>query len=138
MKLTVKGLNFTVTPSLRQYVDDKLILQVKKLLEGHSAYQAATLEVELVYGGRHHKKGDIWEAMVNLQLPQKHLWHKVSSSDIHTAIDDLENILKQELKKYKERLRSRLLRGARRAKKELHLSRSARLFRKGRIREEGA
>ena len=72
-----------------------------------------------------------------MRLPQKQVWQKVVAEDIHAAIDELADVLKRELKKYKERSRSRLLRGARQAKKDLKFSRLARLYRKGRIRQEG-
>lgn len=137
MKMAVKAVNFAITPSLRRYVDDKLILPVEKLLIRHPAYPAAILELQLVYGTRHHKKGKIWEAIVSLRLPQKHIWKKVFGEDIHAAVDELEDILKREIKKYKERSRSRFMRGARQAKKYFRFARSARLYRKGRIREEG-
>lgn len=137
MKVAVKGVNFAVTPSLRRYADDKLTKTVEKLLRRHSAYEALTLEIELIYGTRRHKSGKVWEAAVNLQLPSKHIWQRAFSEDIRAAIDELEDHLKRELTKYKERSRSRLLRGARQAKKDLHLARSARLYRKGRIRQEG-
>ena len=137
MKLVVKGVNLTLTPSLRRYVDEKLVDAVEKLLARHPAYPATTLELELIYGSRHHRKGKIWEAVVNMRLPQKQVWQKVVAEDIHAAIDALADVLKRELKKYKERSRSRLLRGARQAKKDLKFSRLARLYRKGRIRQEG-
>lgn len=137
MKLTVKGVNLTVTPSLRRYVDEKLVSAVEKLLGRHPAYGAAALELEFIYGTRHHRKGKIWEAIMNLQLPSKHVWQRTFGEDIHAAVDDLEDHLKRELTKYKERSRSRELRGARQAKKDLHFARSARLYRKGRIRQEG-
>ena len=110
---------------------------VEKLLGRHPSFEAISLDLELVYGTRHHKKGEIWEAIANLRLPGKHIWQKTSVEDIHAAIDDLEDILKRELTKVKERSRSRELRGARQAKKDFHLSRSARLYRTGRIRNEG-
>lgn len=137
MKVVVQGVNVTLTPSLRRYVDEKLVSSVERLLGRHPAYQAAILDLELIYGSRHHKKGKIWEAVANLRLPQTHFWHKALAEEMHAAIDELEDVLKRELKKYKERSRSRLLRGARQAKKDLHLDRSARLYRTGRIREEG-
>lgn len=137
MKLVVKGIGLTLTPSLRRYVDEKLVRPVEKLLGRHPAYGVVALELELVYGTRHHRKGNIWEAIVNLQLPQGHFWHRAFGGDIHTAVDGLEDVLKRELTKYKERSRARLLRGARQAKKDFHLHRSARLWRKGRIRQEG-
>ncbi len=137
MKLVVKGVNLTITPSLRRSVAEKLVGPVEKLLGRHQAYPATALEIELIYGTSHHKKGKIWEAVANLQLPHTHVWHQAFGEDIHAAIDELENALKRELIKYKERSRSRLLRGARQAKKDIHFHRSARLYRKGRIRQEG-
>lgn len=137
MKLVVQGVNLTVTPSLRQYVDEKLVQSVEKLLGRHRAYQSTALYLELIYGTRHHRKGRIWEAIANLRLPGQHIWQRVYGEDIWTAVDELADILKREIKKYKERSRSRELRGARQAKKELRLHRSARLYRTGRIRQEG-
>ncbi len=137
MKLVVKGVGLTVTPSLRRYVDEKLVEGAEKLLKRHPAYAAATLELELIHRTRHHRKGNVWEAVVNLQLPAKHVWQRSSGEDVHAAIDELEDQLKRELTKYKERSRSRTLRGARQAKRKFRFSRSARLYQKGRVREEG-
>lgn len=137
MKLVVKGMNLSITPSLRRYVDGKLVRSVEKLLGRSPAYGSLVLELEFVKSTEHHRKGNVWEAIANLQLPGHQLWQKASAEEMHAAIDDLEEILKREIKKYKERSRSREFRGARQAKKDLHLDRSARLYRKGRIREEG-
>lgn len=137
MKLGVRGVNVSVTPSLRRYVDEKLVRSVEKLLARHPAYAAAALELELTYQNRHHRKGEVWEATANLQLPQKRIWQRVAADDLHAAIDALENTLRRELKEYKERSRSRLLRGARRVKRESRFDRSARLARTGRVRQEG-
>lgn len=137
MRVVVKGVNLTLSPSLRRYVDEKLVASVEKLLRRHPAYPAATLEFELISASRHHKKGKIWAAVANLALPEKHFWQRAVAEEMYAAIDELEDILKREITKYKERSRSRMLRGARQAKKDFHLARSARLFRKGRIREEG-
>jgi len=137
MKVVVQGVNFRLTPSLRRYVDEKLVRTVEKLLSRHPSFDAVTLDLELVYQTRHHKQGQVWDVAANLRLPGKQIWQRTSAEDIHAAVDDLEDILKRELTKVKERSRSREYRGARQAKKELHLSRSARLYRKGRIRDEG-
>ena len=137
MKVVVQGVNVSITPSLRQYVDGKLIRTVEKLLSRHPSYEATTLGLELVRETRHHKKGNVWRATANLRLPGKRFSQRASAEDIHAAVDELEDILKRELTKYKERSRSREFRGARQAKKDLHLSRSARLYRNGRIRNEG-
>ena len=137
MKLAVKGVGLSVTPSLRRYADEKLFKTAEKLLRRHPTFEAAALELELIYATRHHRKGRIWEAIMNLQLPGKHVWQRTFGEDIHAAIDELGDHLKRELTKYKERSRSRILRGARRAKKDIRFARAARLYRKGRIRQEG-
>jgi len=137
MKLIIKGVNLEVTPSLRKYVNDKLVRTVEKFLSRDPHKDAATLDLELVHETRHHKKGMVWKAIANLQRPQKNLWQEAGAEDIHTAIDDLEEILKRELTKYKDRLRSQALRGARQAKKDIHFDTAARMNRKGRIRGEG-
>lgn len=135
--MVVRGVGLSVTPSLRRYVEEKLVRPVAKLLGRHPAYPAALLDLELVHGSRHHKKGRIWEAIANLRLPGAALRQRVLGDDLHDAVDELEEVLKREVKRYKERSRSRLLRGARRAKKDLHFARAARLYRTGRIRQEG-
>ena len=132
------GVGFSITPSLRRSVDAKLVGSVERLLGRHPAYDAATLELELIHGTHHHRKGKVWEAVVNLRLPSERFWKRIAAEDIHAAIDELESVLKRELTRYKERSRSRFMRGARQAKKDIHFSRSARLYRKGRIRQEGA
>lgn len=137
MKTTLKGVNLTLTPSLHRYVEEKLVDSIKRLLSGHVADEASVLDIELIHSTKHHKKGNVWGAAANLRLPQENFWKKVSAEEIHTAVDGLEDVLKREIKKYKERSRSRLLRGARQAKTLLHLDRSARPTRKGRLRREG-
>lgn len=137
MKLAVKGVGLALTPSIRRYVDEKLVRSAAKLLGRDPAWQAAALELELIRESRHHRKGTFWKAAANLELPGKRFRQSVEAEDIHAAVDDLEVVLKREITKYKERSRSRLLRGARRAKKDMRLARAARLYRTGRIREEG-
>lgn len=137
MKFTLQGVNLTLTPSLRSYVEQKLISSLTKLFGRDPAWEATTLELELVCETHHHKKGMIWKAVANVKIPGNRFRHVAEAEEIHAAVDELENILKRELTKQKERSRARLLRGARQAKKSIHLDRSARSFRKGRILEEG-
>ena len=137
MKLVVQGVGLSVSASLRKYLEEKLVRPVEKLLARHPAYGASVLTIELVHGTRHHKKGKVWEAIASLRLPGGRFWKKIAAEDMRAAIDELEAVLRREITQYKERSRSRFMRGARQAKKELRLARSARLYRKGRIRQEG-
>ena len=136
MKLVVKGVGVIVTPSLRRYIGEKIVQPVAKLLQRDPAYDTTVLELELIRDTRHHRKGVVWSAAANCKLPHKQFWQRADAEDIHAAIDELADTLKRDITKVKERSRSRLLRGARRAKKDLHLSRAARLFREGRLRDE--
>src|SRR3989344_5829341 len=137
MNTVIKGVNLSLTPSLRRYVEEKLVRSVTRIFGRDPGWAATTLELELICETHHHKKGMIWKAVANLKLPGKTFRHAVEAEDIHAAVDGLEDVLKRELTKYKERSRSRLLRGARQVKKSIHFDRSARTFRRGRIRDEG-
>lgn len=137
MQVAVKGVNLTLTPGLRRAVEAKVLRVIERLLGRHPAYAAAALDVELVSGRRHHKKGMVWEAVANLELPRNQIVERVSSFDLHAAIDELGHRLRRELTQWKERSRSRLLRGARRMKRSTRFDRSARLPRRGRVRQEG-
>jgi ribosomal subunit interface protein len=135
MQLTVKGVGLTVTPSLRRHAEEKLKRPLEKLLGALG--DSALLELECIHGTRHHKKGIVWRVQGNLTLPGTTLSTHADAEDIHAAIDELADILKRDIKKVKERSRSRLLRGARLAKQQTRFDRAARLSQKGRNRLEG-
>ncbi len=137
MKFTVRGVNVSLTPSLERYATEKLTKPFSRLWGRSAEYEGLTLDIELKRVTAHHRKGSVWRAAAKVHLPQKSFFAAADADELHAAIDLLEEELERELSKIKERLRSRFLRGARRARESLRFHRLARFLRRGRRREEG-
>jgi ribosomal subunit interface protein len=162
MKIIIKTTNLKLTPLLKDFIEEKLnglekflnILQSEKyfnhLPERSERWRRAnTLRlfkkgkpkievwVEIGKTTSHHKKGLIFWAEYQMRLPGKSIRVTAQSEDLKSAINEVKDELKRELKQYKNKLMSQTKRRARVFKKELHLSPQARFWRKGRIREEG-
>lgn len=144
MNIVIKGVNLKLTPSLHIYVNEKIGLLGKLLPDsvevvGSPFRENHEVKVELIRTTRHHRHGAIFRAEVNLILKGglKVFRATATSNDIRVAVDEAKNEIEQQFKKFKGKEYSRYLRGARVAKKFLKLSKLARWFRRGRIREEG-
>jgi ribosomal subunit interface protein len=139
MRFNITARNIKLTPSIGTYARDKLGKLLGKFFKDPAFAQAIAADFELTLVTRHHHKGKIWKADAALTLPrEKHpLYAEATDEDIHAAIDILVEELERQLQTYKGKREAIMRRGARVAKKELRLDPAARLFRKGRIREEG-
>lgn len=135
MSNNIRVKNFQLSDSLRVYAERKIFSQLKKLFRVQADAINVDLDIEL--GTRHHKKGNIWHTSLGVTGPYVSLWAEADSTTAQSAIDLLEEILKRELKKHKERIDSIAKRKTREIKKAIRLDKGARLYRKGRIRNEG-
>ncbi len=135
MSNNIRVKNFQLTDSLRVYADRKIFSQLRKLFRERVSAMDVDLDVEL--GTRHHKKGNIWHASLGVTGPHMSLWMEADSSTAQSAIDLLEGSLKRELKKQKERIDSIAKRKTREIKNAIRLDKGARIYRKGRVRNEG-
>ncbi len=113
MKLDIKTINLELTDSIRSYAEEKLggldkfIPNIKLPLEAR---------VELARTTLHHKSGDIFKAEINISVPGSLLHAEVETGDIYSAIDELKDLAKEEIKTYKERGITRDRKGGRLAK----------------------
>ncbi len=137
MRITIKSKNLTITPALRIYIEQKILKPVGKLLKGIAKTDLPVLDLEFSRTTRHHRKGKIYYAEANLSLGKTRLRASVDDEDIRSACDFLEEELSGEIKRFRGRARALEFREARRAKKDLRFTPAARLYRKGRIRNEG-
>lgn len=135
MKYTIKTIHLPVSATLTKEVERKIVLPLKKILGQHD--EAVSLVVELLRESRHHRKGLIWTARLNINIGKNMIRIERSGEDIHEAVDLCETLLKEDVKKFKERLQSRTLRGARKVAKDLKINKLARTYRTGRILDEG-
>lgn len=64
--------------------------------------EAASAHVEVGRTTEHHRKGEIFRAEVNLQIPGKLLRAEDENEDLYVAIKNVTGILERELAKEKE------------------------------------
>lgn len=137
MRVTIRQKDITITPALRTYIEVKILKPVQKLLKGVVAEELPILDLQFARSTKHHHKGKIYHVSVSLSLGKYLLRAEADEEDMHTACDLIEEELESEIKTFKERARAIERRAGRSAKNELRLNKAARLYRKGRIRNEG-
>ncbi|MDO8600112.1 MAG: HPF/RaiA family ribosome-associated protein [bacterium] len=135
MKYTIKTIHLPVSITLTKDVERKIVSPLKKILGSNT--EAISLMVELLRESRHHRKGSIWTARLNLSIGKNMIRIEQSGEDIHEAVDLCAAQAREDVKKFKERSQSRAMRGARKAVKDMKYNKSARTYRTGRILNEG-
>ncbi len=102
MKITLKGKDLQLTDSLYTYTDRKILTPLKKRLENSKGENAVTVDIELLRDTKHHKKGEVFRAEVNIMIPPKKMLHaEAKGEDIREAIDLLEEAIIRKLELYK-------------------------------------
>lgn len=115
METKIKTTNFEITPSIRTYLQEKLNALDKFLPNDESIFA----DVELAKTTKHHQKGDIFKAEVNLKVPGRLIRAVAEEWDLHVAIDAMKDELQREITGNKEKNISLYRRGARLLKKLL-------------------
>lgn len=146
MKITILTKNIKLTPALKYFTESK-INDLEKFLkdifdEQYNGYlkkgkPGIEAWVEIGKETRHHKKGSFFRAECQMRLPGKSLRAEAEREKLKLAIVEVKDELQRQLKQYKEKFIAKQKRGLRNFKKDLHFSPQARLYRRGRIREEG-
>ncbi|QQG42931.1 MAG: ribosome-associated translation inhibitor RaiA [Candidatus Giovannonibacteria bacterium] len=114
MRVSLKGTNIQLLESTREYVDKKIVRSAEKLLV-HDG-DALSLEIEVGKTTRHHKTGPYFRAEANLSVGKTMLRAEALGETLNEAIDLVEGELTREIKKFKEKKRTMLLRSARKIK----------------------
>jgi ribosomal subunit interface protein len=101
MKINIKTTQLDITPSLKEYIEEK-IGALDKLIERYDAEGGVEIWIEVGRTTKHHQKGDVFRAEADLRLPHKVLRAEDEDADIRVAIDRIRDKLKREIEKYKE------------------------------------
>ena len=96
MKINIKVTNAKLSPESHQIVEDK----ISDLNKYFSNIISADIEIGL--NSLHHNRGNIYKAIVNLSVPKKVLRASAETDDVTKSMNKVRDILKVELKKYKE------------------------------------
>lgn len=101
MKIDIKGTNMELTQAIKDYVNEK-IGGLEKYFDG---ILVARVDVGLT--SKHHQKGNIFRAEVNLEVPQKHVLRaEAVREDLYMAINEVKQELQIQLKKLKDKMRN--------------------------------
>ena len=114
MRVSLKSTNIKLSESTREYVDWKLVRMVEKFLSKDG--EPTMLDIEVGKTTRHHKTGPFFRAEANLKIGKTLLRAEEEAETLNEAIDEVEYALGREIKKFKERKRALMLKGARRLK----------------------
>ena len=116
MIINIKGTNLELTPSIKEYIEVK-INSLDRFLKGFKHQPSETTKnklkiknpkseietfVEIARTTKHHYKGDVFYAEINLELPEKKFRAEHQDLDIRIAIDKARDKIKNELTKYKD------------------------------------
>lgn len=105
MKINLMGTKIDLTPSIKQYVDEK-IGSIEKLLV-QSERDASIAQVQIGRPSARHRKGNVHYAEVNLQI--KSALYRATSEhyDVRSAIDKVRDDIKGQIRKKKTKDRAR-------------------------------
>ncbi|OHB20213.1 MAG: ribosomal subunit interface protein [Parcubacteria group bacterium RIFCSPLOWO2_01_FULL_48_18] len=103
MVIKLKGTQLELTPAIEQYVRQKLD-SVRRLIVRIDASNVAEADVEIERTTRHHRRGLVYRAEINLALPKELLRAEALSEDIRLAVNEATEELRRQIKKYKAKL----------------------------------
>lgn len=100
MRIIISGRHLDITPAIREYAEKK-IGKIKK-------YFDQIMEIDITLSAEHSKNdGEIHTADVLLFANGTKIKAKETDGDLYAAIDEVVDVLENQVKKYKEKLKSR-------------------------------
>jgi putative sigma-54 modulation protein len=107
MNLNYKIKNEEVDEEIKKYVQEKIGGLIDQYLEKLDKKINIPIEVE-IKKETHHRKGNVVYTEVNIKVPGKILRASTYALTVQAGIDEIEDDLKRQIKKYKEKKESKL------------------------------
>lgn len=101
MNINYKTKNLVLDEEIKNYLEDKIGSLIEKYLLKLDEKENIQIDCE-VSRETHHQKGNIYYVEVNMELPGRIIRAAKYHSDIRSGIDEVENDLKRQIKKYRE------------------------------------
>jgi putative sigma-54 modulation protein len=99
MKVKIRANNLKLTPAIQAYIEEKMNM-VEKFL---GSIQVINCDFEVELTTKHHHKGDIFRAEVNLAIAKDLLRVEKLEADLYKAIDKVKDHLIDLIKRHKEK-----------------------------------
>jgi len=110
----IKATALELTPAIKNYLEAK-VLMIDKFVD--SSVGGVLADVELAKTtGRHHLRGDIFKAEINLQANGNFYRASSTKEDLYAAIDEMEDEIIRQITEKKSKKQTLFKKGARRLK----------------------
>lgn len=100
MNININHENIDLTDAIKAYVEEKI--------GGLDTYMDNLLLADVLVGktSQHHEKGNVFHCRVNLEYPGGMFRVEKIEDDLYKAIDECKDVLKREIKEFKEKNRN--------------------------------
>lgn len=102
MRTMIHTKNIELTPSINVAIEEKMATLAKLFSPNDKTVEA---RVEVGRPSKHHQKGAVYYAEINLKMGGKLLRATVEHADLRTAIDFARNEIERQVKKFKSKRR---------------------------------
>lgn len=106
MKIVIQGTKLYLTKALSVYIEEKLGT-LQKFLKRYDAKGSVILRVQVARASRHHKKGDVFYAEANLDIPGIVIRAEAYHRDARLAVNLMKKTLEAEIKKHNDKLKQK-------------------------------
>jgi len=103
-----------LTPQITDYIHEKLSVVEKYINPEMDEEILAEIEVGII--SKHHKKGDVYMAEINLTSKGKQYRAVSKTGDLYASIDNLKDQISKSLRRSKDKKGTLFIRGARKIK----------------------
>jgi len=101
MQIIIKATQLELTDALNQYVEDR-IKSLEKYIGRFETQGETVARVELAHTTQHHRNGVVFNVEVNLHMNGDVIRAARDGEDMYATIDEVKDILKLEIQKYKD------------------------------------
>ena len=115
MNIIIKATNIKLSPSINEYIEEKIGVLEKFLKNFESDLIEARVEVGKTRRGQ--RQGDIFKAEVNLSIGGQLIRAEETGDSLMASIDLVKDRLSREINRYKDKKMTKFIRGARSWKK---------------------
>lgn len=102
MKINIEPVGIELTEPLQVYIEGKMN-SLAKFVKHFEADGELEFRIEIFRTTKHHKKGGVYRAVIDLPVPKKVLRAEEFADDIRTAVTRAKDVMKMEIEKYKEK-----------------------------------
>ena len=99
MKINTKATGITLTPSISDYVEKK-VLMLEKFL---NSADEILVNVEVGKTTKHHKSGDVFRAEIQIMANGDTYYAEIEKDDLYAAIDEVKDQMVRELTSSKKK-----------------------------------